>query len=177
MSRNKKISDKITEKRNALFPHINPDFLWNRHNDNGFTTVPRTLPIILRIIDDLTNGAPASNTYLSLWCKSFDEMYLSLSNYEILAFESGFNGQRAVKTWQDRMKKLKELGFIESAEGSKGEFSSILLLNPYFVIRKHYEEKTQNISQKNYNVLLERATEIDAKDMIRPIPSLFLETD
>ena len=40
---------------------------WNRKENDGFTTIPRWLPIINRIMDKLSQGKPISSTYLSLW--------------------------------------------------------------------------------------------------------------
>jgi len=39
-------------------------------------------------------------TYAELWCRSFDEMYVSLSkSKENGRFVRGFIGQRAERTW------------------------------------------------------------------------------
>ncbi|MCP5767825.1 hypothetical protein NL347_26725, partial [Klebsiella pneumoniae] len=51
--------------------------IWNRAEHKGFTTVPRTLNYINRIIDHLAGtGSPVSQTYLSLWCRVFDEGFV-----------------------------------------------------------------------------------------------------
>ncbi|MXE70797.1 hypothetical protein FQ026_23100, partial [Escherichia coli] len=71
--------------------------IWNRKEHDGFTTIPRTLNYINRIIDHLAGtGSPVSQTYLSLWCRVFDEGFVEIRDKDALAFESGFSGQRAV---------------------------------------------------------------------------------
>ena len=48
--------------------------IWSRHEHDGFTTLPRTLTYINRILDFLGgSGSPLSQTYLALWCRVFDE--------------------------------------------------------------------------------------------------------
>lgn len=125
--------------RKALWPLIEDDVLWLRKKNDGFTTIPRTLPIIHKIIDRLSGkGFPLSSTYLTLWCHVFDEAYIEIRNPKELAFESGFGGARAETTWLVRMRKLKELGFIDAKAGYSGEFHYVLLLNPLLIIQAIY---------------------------------------
>ena len=163
MSRATKISRKTRELRATLWPDVNfKTELWDRHTDNGFITVPRTMPLIISIIDDLTKGAPAGSTYLELWCRSFDEMYVSLSKQRELAFNSGFIGQRAERTWGDKIRKLDALGFISVKGGQAGPLSHALIFNPYFVIRRLRESGHAGVSKDKFNALVERAIEIGA---------------
>ncbi|MEI1471561.1 hypothetical protein QJN81_24965, partial [Escherichia coli] len=110
--------------------------IWSRHEHDGFTTLPRTLTYINRILDFLGgSGSPLSQTYLALWCRVFDEGFVEIRDKEAFAYESGFSGQRAVTTWSGRMKKLKELGFILTKPGTSGEFQYVIILNPFPVIK------------------------------------------
>ncbi len=163
MSRVSKFVTKIRELRARVWPEMNfQDELWHRKINNGFITVPRTMPIILSIIDDLTKGAPASSTYLDLWCRSFDEMYVSLSKSKELAFHAGFEGQRAERTWAEKIRKLEELGFISVRGGQAGALSHALILNPYLVVERLRAAKTPGLTQEKYNAFIERAIEIGA---------------
>lgn len=132
-------SQRRLDVRQALWPKIEDDVLWLRKKNDGFTTIPRTMPLINRIIDKLSGkGFPLSSTYLTLWCHVFDEAYIEIRNPKELAFESGFGGSRAETTWLTRMKKLKELGFIDAKAGSSGDFHYVLLLNPLLIIQALY---------------------------------------
>ena len=142
MSRVSKFVKKTRELRARVWPEINfQEELWHRKVNDGFITVPRTMPIILSIIDDLTKGAPASSAYLELWCRSFDEMYVSLSKAKEMAFHAGFVGQRAERTWAEKIRKLEELGFISVKGGQAGPLSHVLILNPYRVIERLHATK------------------------------------
>lgn len=136
--------------------------VWSRHDDDGYSTIPRTLPHICRILDDLSgSGAPLSQVYCALWCRVSDEGFVEIRDKNALAYESGFTGQRAVTTWLGRMKKLKELGFISCRSGASGDFQYVLLAHPLIVIRDIYEESGKQRDQR-YNALAARIVEVGA---------------
>lgn len=169
-TRRKKISTKIIALRNKIWPDLEDSELWDRHKYDGFTSIPRTLPIIMNIIDNLTKSKPAAKTYLTLWGQAYDEMYISLKNQEDLAFQSGLTGQRAVRTWKERMESLAALGFIKIAAGPRGTFSHAVVLNPHFVIRRLHAAGEAGLTEAAFNTLVERANDITAKDMEEDLP-------
>jgi hypothetical protein len=108
-----------------LWPEIEDDQLWLRTKSVGFTTIPRTLPIVNRILDTYAGkGFPVSATYLALWCQVFDEGFVEIRNSRELAYESGFGGPRAEATWKSRMKKLEELKVILAKPGVYGDINT-----------------------------------------------------
>lgn len=119
----------------------------------------------MSIIDDLTKGTPASSIYLDLWCRTYPEMYVSLSEQTKLAYGSGFTGQRARRTWQERVRLLKDLGFILTAEGMAGEFSHAVVINPHIALKRLKDKKHPGLLISKYNALLERANEVGAPDV------------
>lgn len=171
-TRAKKVGSKNAALRDNLWSDLNKLDLWDRTRQGtvGFTTVPRTLPIVMNIIDDLTKTKPASKAYLSLWMQAYDEMYVSLKNADDMAFQSGFVGQRAVRTWKERVKSLAELGFIRVATGSRGALSHAVIMNPHFVVRRLHAAETAGLTDAAYNTLVERANEIGATDMDDVLP-------
>lgn len=165
----KKIKQKILALRASLFPHLHDGHYWDRLKVSGFTTIPRTMPLLMGIMDDMAR-MPVGMVYLELWGRVYDENFVSLAKQRELAFHSGLAGQRADTTWRQRMRKLAELGLIEIAAGASGELSHAVILNPYLVIREAYKVKGSGIQATKYNALIERMTEIDAKDMELPDP-------
>lgn len=153
--------------RSEYWPEINDDDLWNRQESDGYATLPRAMPQVMAIIDALAEkGKPVSLTYLALWFRAYDlDMQLRILAPRQLAIESGFSGERAVNTWQGRMQKLAELGFIKVAQGNSGLYEYVLILNPYHVIyRKSVDFNTTSL-QGLYRELKIRASEIGAKDI------------
>ncbi|WGL97818.1 hypothetical protein QE177_11515 [Arsenophonus sp. aPb] len=137
--------------------------IWDRKKHKGYSTVPRTLNYINRIIDCLSGtGVPVSQTYLSLWCRVFDEVFVEIRDKNDIAYESGFSGQRAVTTWLSRMKKLRELGFIKTKGGTSGEFQYVLMMNPLYVIKQIYDSGRLTKDER-YMALFSRMKEVGAK--------------
>jgi len=165
------IAKRQLAQRELLWPGADA-WLWHRKANKGFATIPKTMPIVLQIMDDLSNGKPLSSTYLGLWCATWDNSMVNIAKPDEMAHAAGFTGQRATYTWQGRINLLRELRFIDVKAGKSGPISHLLLWNPHYVIRWHHGQKTPGLVEANFNALLERALEIGANDMIDPVPEL-----
>jgi hypothetical protein len=151
------------EARQKLWPHVTQRMLWDRKESDGFVTVPRVMPLMMSIMDDLSGkGFPVGQTYFELWCRLYDELFLTLNRPEEMAFHAGFSGQRAVRTWKDRVRRLSDLEFIDVKEGPLGEFSYAVFFNPYHVIKRHFI--AGKVQQAKWQALIVRANEVGAFD-------------
>lgn len=152
--------------RNNFWPGLDAKRLWIRTEKVGFTTIPRTMSLVGRIINQFAGkGFPLSDTYLALWCRVFDEALVEVRNDRELAFESGFSGTRGVVTWRARMRMLQELGFIDFRPGLASDFQYILLYNPLLIIAETYQRL--NIPQDlPYEALKARLIEIGAAEEV-----------
>lgn len=156
---------KMEEKRNKLKldlwgGELSELKIWDRKVHDGFTTIPRTIPQINRIIDKFAGkGKPVSSTYLSLWCSVFDGGFLEIKDKGRFAFESGFSGERAVTTWTTRMRQLEKLKLITSKPSANDEFRYVILLNPLNAVKELYGDKPKD---ELYNALLGRMSETGA---------------
>ncbi len=148
--------------RKQLWPDVPEAVLWHRKRNQGFATIPRTLPLIMRVMDSLTTGKPVSQVYLELWSRLSDEAFVRLDKPQDMAFASGFTGPRSVQMWAERIDKLAELNFVLLAPGPNGNRSFALVLNPYLVIKDILRSQ---IGSGYYNALLARAHEIGAADL------------
>jgi hypothetical protein len=167
----KAIVEKQLAQRELLWPGAET-WVWHRKANKGFATIPKTMPLVLQIMDDLSNGKPLSSTYLGLWCETWDNSMVNVSKHQEMAHGAGFTGQRATYTWSGRVNLLHQLNFIAIKPGKSGPISHIILWNPHCIIRWHHARKTPGLVEANFNALLERALEIGAKDMIDPIPGM-----
>ena len=161
-SQSERIQEKYEKMRTEYWPEVSEDELWHRKRQTGFCTVPRTLPLICRILDELSPGKPTSNTYISLWCRVYDTSIVVINAPIDLAYEAGFSGQRATSAWLARMKILKKLEFIDSREGASGEFHYVLIFNPHMVIKKIKNDGS--FRSAHLTALYERALNIGAVD-------------
>jgi hypothetical protein len=158
--RSVRMTNKRLKLRQQHWPDIDEDDLWLRNDTAGFTTIPRGLSLVMRIMDALSPKKPLANTYSTLWCYSWDEMTITIQKPRQMALESGFTGQRAEYTWLERMKKLEELGFIRSKEGVSGIFHYVLILNPYYVVKNLNDDERYDVPAILYNTLVDRIDEI-----------------
>lgn len=165
MARPHKYIKKIESLKEKLWPDTIEGELWHRKVNDGYFTLPRTMPLVMSIIDDLTKGTPASKVYLELWSRAYDEMYVSLSKASEMAYHSGFTGQRATRAWGQRIKMLHDLGFIGLKEGSAGPLSHALIYNPHVVIERLHKNKHAGLVEAKYMALIERGNEIGAEDV------------
>lgn len=168
--------------RNSLWSDA-PSALWDRTVYGGFTTLPKTYPYIAKIMDDLSKGFPLSSTYLALWCSTWDNAFVRLNRPADMAFAAGFSGERAERTWTDRLKRLENLGFVETKPSGASKFGFAFIPNPHGVIFKLYAAKSDpsasadvrelasGLTEAAFNAFVERALEIganDVKDLLAP---------
>jgi hypothetical protein len=151
------------EARAMLWPEVTNRMLWDRKERDGFSTVPRTMPLMMSIMDDMSGkGFPVGQTYFEMWSRLYDELFLTLNRNEEMAFHSGFEGQRAVRTWKDRVQRLANLGFIGLQSGPNGDQSYAIFFNPYHVIKRAFIDG--KVQPSKWRSLLIRANEIGASD-------------
>lgn len=159
----KTTSERRKQLRDQLWPDIHENSLWLRKQRQGFTTIPRSMNLIGRIMDHHSGkGYPLQQTYLTLWCWVFDEGLVEIKNPREFAFESGFSGPRGEATWRARMRRLQELGFIKSKPGLIGEFQFVLIMNPFLAIEAIYKDAPKDVA---YNALLSRMAHVGASDL------------
>lgn len=157
------VSDRRKQLRLQLWPQVEEDSLWLRKQRQGFTTIPRSMNLIGRIMDHHSGkGFPLQQTYLALWCWVFDEGIVEIRNPREFAYEAGFSGARGEVTWRGRMRRLQELGFIDVKPGLAGDFQFVLLLNPFLTIARLYENQPNDVA---YNALLSRMAQVGATDL------------
>lgn len=160
-SRSTQMAEARLGHRTQLWPEVQESQLWNRKRDKGFTTIPRTLPMIMVIADHLSPGTPVSSTYLDLWSRAFDEGFVKLDKPDEMALASGFKTQRRRHIWVQRLDLLERLGFIKLAPGAQGDRSFALLFNPYKVVR----QLKPRIPEMLYNALVAHANSVGAYEL------------
>jgi hypothetical protein len=160
-ARRMKMAERARQQKDLHFPEWHEDWLWHRTRNDGFTTLPRTMPLIMQAVDALSGGHPAGQALLTLWCRSPDHALVTIESPGVFAAESGFTGLRAVDSWRRRMRKLVELGFIATKPGASGDFHYVLLLNPHWAIERR-QRWSGDIPASIYNRFVERVMDVGA---------------
>ena len=108
--------------------------VWPLPKDVGWCQVPRTLPLILEIMNQkgIAPGVDLSRTYLSLFCLNLGDGVVEVNDDAEMATWAGLSK----KTWLARMEKLRELGFIQIAGKGKRRVGYVLMVHPVLVVQK-----------------------------------------
>lgn len=182
--RGRAIRNKDTEVRDQFFPDAG-ERMWDRQRFHGFTTAPRTMPLILRAMNELAEkGKPLAETYLALWCATWDNAFVRLGRAPELAYAAGFTGQRGVRTFFDRVRRLAVLGFVEVRESGGLALGLAFLPNPHIVLLRLWEQRNapttspelrealKGLTESTYNAFLERAIDVGCNDVERELARL-----
>jgi hypothetical protein len=159
-TRRLKMAERAQQQLAIHFPEVASTLVWRRKSNDGFTTVPRTLPIAMQAIDDTTKGAPAGHSLFCLWARAPDHPLIMVEAPATFAAETGFKGERAVDTWRKRMRTLRDLEFVRTKPGPSGEFHFILLLNPNIAVERMRERKL--VQDSLYGRFRDRVAEVGA---------------
>jgi len=121
--------------REQLWPGVG-DTLWHRTTEDGYSTIPRTLPLIMTLIDDLKGkGRDISRVYFDLWCRQIDDSFVEVTDQEAFAYSSGYSTPgRNVRSWRERVEILKDLGFVAISPNGSRKYGYILLRHPHRVV-------------------------------------------
>lgn len=161
--------------RKVHWADVKDEDIWllsNEHKRFGFAQVPRTLSLVINIINDIAKkkygkAIPAGKTYFALWLHHYGEGLVRIASEAQIAYEAGYGGQRNVSTFRQHMQVLKEIGFIDFRKGVKGPMHYVLLLNPYNVMKRLRDQKDDTgeklVSDEQYAALVERVNDIGSR--------------
>jgi hypothetical protein len=160
-ARAKGIHKRRLELRNQLWCDA-PNVVWSRKENDGYTSIPRTIPLLALLISQLSEKGNPSGVYWDIWCRAFDEGFIEVTDEQEFAYSSGYTGNRALRTWQEHIKALESLGFIRLAPKGNRQIGYVLLLNPYIVV-KRLREEGKVPEQAWWNAFTARMSQIGAK--------------
>lgn len=166
-----RMSERAQQQMEVHFPNVPPQWIWRRKTNDGFTTLPRTLPIIMQAVDAQTKGQPAGHTLFCLWARSPDHPLITIENPNTFASEAGFAGERAVDTWRKRMKSLRDLWLIQTKPGATGEFHYVLLINPNAAVE--WMRNQRLIQDGLYARFIDRLIEVGGYGEIEAVRALW----
>ena len=158
----RRASEKRIALRNDLWPNSS-SIIWDVSKEKGYCPIPRTLPLIMVLINDLAEKKmDASRVYLELWSRAFEDGFITITDEVSHAFSSGYPLQgRGLRSWRERIDILKKLGFIDIKPAGSRKYGHILLHHPHDVVEELYSE--HRIQEAWWNAFLSKLSEIKAK--------------
>lgn len=156
----KRAAERRLELRDSLWPGADK-IVWSRHTDDGYTTVPRTLPLIMTLINLLEGSVDASRVYAELWSRVYDEGFIEMGDEAEHAYASGYVTPRAARTWGERVQVLADLGFIKVKPKGNWKYGYVLLVHPHDVVETLI--KAGKVPEAWRTLYLQRLTQIGAR--------------
>lgn len=135
-SRRGSAADKRQRTRDSLWPEAQK-MVWSRKTDVGFCSLPRTLPLVMSLINLLSpkGKGDASRVYQELWFHDFDLGFIDIGDERVHAFAAGYSTpNRGVRSWSERMAVLEDLGFIKTKPQGSQRIGYVLLVHPHDVV-------------------------------------------
>jgi hypothetical protein len=128
------------EIRQTHFAHLD---LWAGEKETGWCAIPRTLPLILGLIDSkgISGKKTASSVYLELLTHHRSDGVVEMGKEGDHAFASGYVGTRAIRTWRERMETLEKNHFIVTKPIGNERFGYVALVHPTTAVQKLHEKK------------------------------------
>jgi len=153
------------------FPQADVLELWTGKDERGYFSAPRTLPLIVRLISGLSKKTIDPTTvYLDLLSRHMGGGIVEMGAEEDHAYSSGYGGNRAPRTWRDRMKELERLGFIEVKKRGPRPYGYVLLIHPALAVKRLRDKGA--VSDEWWEVYISRQMEVGetkATDIIQRI--------
>ena len=117
--------------------------LWTGEKEVGWFPAPRTLPFILGLLSskEISGKKDPSSVYLDLMSRQRGEGVIEMGHEADHAFASGYEGRRAIRTWQERMRILEENGFIRTAEVGNQRYKYVAIIHPTTTVQRLRDDK------------------------------------
>lgn len=124
--------------REALWPDSSARvFPREGGTEKGWFSAPRTLPLVLALLDDksLAGKMDLTRTYVGLLADNYGEGLIEIGDESHYALLAGLKGARGVRSWRERVRQLATLGFIAVHDGLGGRIGFVMIIHPDIAIR------------------------------------------
>lgn len=126
-----------TELRRQHFPAIGATELWTGDGEKGFFSAPRSLPLVLRLINSLSDKTTdPTSVYVELFSRHMGDGLVEMGAEEDHAYAAGYTGRRATRTWRDRIKVLEDLQFIRTKNKGPRNIGYVVLVHPALAVER-----------------------------------------
>jgi hypothetical protein len=150
-------------RRDSIWPD-SVEEIYNKANEAGFCTIPRTVSLVGTLIRHLSETKDPSRVYVDLWTRQRDDGFVDVEDPEELAQSAGYPiPPRNLRTWKEAIEELARLGFIKTSSKGTRKHKYVLLLHPHDVVEKMRAENPKAIPDWWWEVFVNRVQDIGAK--------------
>lgn len=135
----KKVEKRLADTRREHWPDERP---WMSEKEVGYFPVPRTLPMVLGLLNmkKMSGVQDLGPTYLELFSRHTGQGIVHMDPYEEHAFRAGYYSDRGKRTWQERMNASESLGFIKAVPAGPKRYGIVLLVHPTLAVGRLREQ-------------------------------------
>src|SRR5579872_5505684 len=148
---------KLEQLRDQLFPG-SANEIYDRNVHNGFSTIPRTIGLMLTLLEQLADkGKNVSRVYSELWFRTTDCKLIDVDDEDGIAYASGLS----VRRWRERVDILEQLGFVRVKPNGAKKYGYIFLPNPNELVMKLRHDG--KVSEEWWGAFTKRCSKIGYK--------------
>ena len=160
---------KRLHRRDELWPD-SKGLIYDRKDESGFCTIPRTLVLVSTLIKHLAPSKDPSKVYLDLWTRQRDDGFVEVWDQEEMAATCGYSRPpRNVRTWREAIDQLQELGFIRVAPKGTRKYGFLFLPHPHDVVQKLKHSNPKAVPDWWWSLFENRVLEIGATLRWKPV--------
>lgn len=117
--------------------------LWTGEHEKGWFPAPRSLPLILTLLasKSISQKQDPVSVYLDLLSRQRGEGIVEMEHEAVHAYAAGYEGTRAVRTWQERMKVLVDAGFIKTVDVGNQKYKYVAIVHPTTAVQRLRDAK------------------------------------
>jgi hypothetical protein len=133
----------VAKRREAIRQEYWPtEDLWTGERETGWFPAPRSLPLILVLLSskEISGGKDPSAVYLELLSRQRGEGVVEMAHEAEHAYAAGYEGKRAIRTWQERMLILEEIGFIRTVKIGNQRYKYAAIVHPTAAVQELREQ-------------------------------------
>jgi hypothetical protein len=160
----KKLSERRSDLREEYWPNSEAE-IWSRKSSDGYATIPRVLPLVAALAKHLAKGSEGDPTsvYMELWSRATDEGIVQIKDEQECAYAAGYTGNRAHRTWKERMGTLVDFGLIKAQPSGNRDYAAILLVNPLRAVVRLKANKKYKVPPEWWAAFKARTDEVGAE--------------
>ena len=170
------------ERRAALkLQYFGEDDTWTAEKEKGWFQAPRILPLIMELLSrkDLSDNKNPSTVYVELLSRNMGGGLIEMAAEASHAYAAGYVGSRAIRTWQERMRVLEDLGFIKTVQIDNRRYAYVAMIHPTVAIQRLRDKG--KIDDTWYNTYRSRQIEVgeqsfeeryNASSKVKPFKSI-----
>lgn len=102
----------------------------------GYSQVPRVVPLVARLINEIGGSENAGSLYQVLWSQDWGQGIVEVRSFRGLLYEAGYSGKgpRVERTWNERIRILEEHGFVKTKARGLDAHAFVLLIDPHLAV-------------------------------------------